>query len=212
MTGGDGKMYDLAKAKTQQAMLSARDALSIDLWATTQATKKVLPLPVGVDSTSTVQDINSTTNTWWQAQQVTSGAFSTQGQDDMRNVRDLIMRAGQSGGISVGEIITTQLVYEQYEASQVSGIRYGSRDTADASFQALKWSTANVEFDPSCPTGQMFMLTSDALMFVVHSDFEWKVGNFIEPADQDARSAKVIWRGNLVVCNRRRLGKLVSIT
>ena len=209
---GEGKLEDLIKAKTMQAVMSGRDALAIDLFASTAASKKVLPLPVAVNTTSTVQDINSTTNSWWQAQVVASGSFAARGIADMRNLRDLILRAGQNSVASPDQIITTQLVYELYEASQVSGIRYGPRDQADASFGGLKFSTATIEFDPNCATGELYMLSKDALQFVVNSDADFTIGEFKEPVDQDVRTAKVIWAGNLVVLNRRRLGKLTGIT
>ena len=130
----------------------------------------------------------------------------------MRNLRDTIVRQGQSGAPTPEQIITTQLVYELYEASQVPSIRYGPRDNADASFAGLKWSTMNVTFDTSAISGNLYMLSSEALSLVVHSDAEWTIGEFKEPVDQDMKTAKVIWMGQLVVHNARRLGKLTSIT
>lgn len=209
---GQGKLFDLVKAKTVQAMMSARDRLAIDLYASAQGAKAISAMPVLVDATSTVADINSTTNTWWQSQVVASGSFAARGLADMRNVRDLIIQAGQSGAPAPDFIATTRLVYELYEASQATSIRYASRDSADASFSGLKFSTAVLEFDPNIATGELYMLPSEALEFVVHSEANWEVGDFKEPTDQDVRSAKVIWMGNLVAKNRRRLGKLTGIT
>lgn len=209
---GQGKLFDLLKAKTMQAMMSARDTLAIDLFASTQGAKKVSALPVLVDTTSTVADVNSTTNSWWQAQVAASGSFPARGLADMRDLRDDIMRQGQQSVAAPDYISTTQLILELYEASQVSNIRYGPRASADASFESIKFSTAAMEFDPNIATGELYMLPSDALEFVVHSEANWTVGDFKEPTDQDVRVAKVIWMGNLVTKNRRRLGKLTGIT
>lgn len=209
---GQGKLFDLLKAKTMQAMMSARDAIAIDLFASSQGAKKVSALPVLVDATSTVADVNSTTNSWWQAQVATSGSFAARGLADMRSLRDDITRQGQQGVASPDYIVTTQLVSELYEASQASNIRYGSRDAADASFNGLKFSTAVIEFDPNIATGELYMLSSQSLEFCVHSEANWQVGDFKEPTDQDVRVAKVIWMGNLITKNRRRLGKLTGIT
>ena len=209
---GEGKLFDLVKAKTQQAVMSARDTLAIDLFASSQGGKKVSALPILADATSTVADINSTTNSWWQAQVVASGSFSARGKADMRNLRDLILQAGQGGAPSPDYVATTRLVYELYEASLESGIRYESRQQGDATFSGLKWSTAMVEFDPNIATGELYMLSSEGLQFVVHSDADWTIGKFQEPTDQDMRTAKVIWMGNLVALNRRRMGKLTGIT
>ena len=209
---GEGKLEDLVKARTMQAVKSGRDALAIDLFASSAASKKVLPLPIAVDATSSVQDINSTTYSWWQAQTATSGSFAARGLADMRNLRDLILKQGQNGASMSDYLLTTQLVYELYEASQTPSIRYAPRDNADSSFESLKFSGATVEWDPNMATGEMYFLSSEAMQFVVHSDAEWSIGDFKEPVDQDLRSAKVIWMGNLVVLNRRRLGKLTGIT
>lgn len=209
---GQGKIYDLVKAKTMQSMMSARDALAIDIFATTQGAKKVSALPVLVDATSTVADVNSTTNSWWQAQAIASGSFAAQGLADMRRLRDTIVNAGQSGAPLPDIIITTPTVFESYEASQVANIRYVDSKSAEASFDTLRFGAATVDHDPNCGTGIMFMLSSDALEFVVHSEANWTVGDFIEPVDQDVRSAKVLWMGNLVAKNRRRLGKLTALT
>jgi hypothetical protein len=152
------------------------------------------------------------TKNGWQAQEVASGSFAARGLADLRNLRDLILQAGQNGAPMPDFLVTTRLVYELYEASQATGIRYESRDMADASFGGLKFSGAELAFDPNVATGELYMLSSEALQFVVHRDANWDVGKFIEPADQDVRTAKVIWMGNLVATNRRRLGKLTGIT
>lgn len=209
---GNGKIKDLLKAKIMQAMMSGRDALSIDLFASSQAAKKVSALPILVDATSTVGDINSGTNSWWQAIVSASGSFPARGQADMRDVRDQILNAGQKGGPSVDFIVTTRLIYELYEAALVQGQRYESRQVGDASFERLKWSTALMDHDPNVATGEMYLLASEALEFYVHSEANWDVGDFKEPVNQDTRVAKVIWMGNLCTSNRRRLAKLTGIT
>lgn len=209
---GEGKLFDLVKAKTQQAVMSARDTLAIDLFASSQGSKKVSALPILVDATSTVADISSTTNSYWQAQVVASGSFPARGLADMRNLRDLILQAGQGGAPMPSAIFTTRAVYELYEASQVPGIRYQGRMEADASFNGIKFSGSMIEFDPNIASGELYMLSEEALQFIIHSEADWTIGKFQEPVDQDVRSAKIIWMGNLVALNRRRLGKLTGIT
>lgn len=206
------KLFDLIKGKTEQTMMSFVDRLDIDLFASSQAAKKIHALPVLVDASSTVQDINSSSNSWWQSQVVASGAFPVRGKADMRNLRDLISQQGQKGASAVDYIITTRLVYELYEASLEPSIRYVQREAADATFGSLKFSTASIDFDPNCATGEMYMLPTSNLKLVVHADANMSMGEFKEPTDQDVRTAKIIWMGNLVTNNRRRLGKLTGIT
>ena len=86
--GGQAKLFDYVKAKTQQAVMTARNTIAVDLFASSQDSKKVEALPVLVDATSTVADINSTTNSFWQAQVVASGSFAGRGLADMRDLKD----------------------------------------------------------------------------------------------------------------------------
>lgn len=212
MNMGEGKLHDLVKAKTQQAVMSAANTLNTDLFQATQASKRVHCLPVLVDTTSTVQDINSTTNSWWQAQVAASGSFAGRGLADLRDLRDDISRQGQNGAALPDYYLTTQAVLEFYEASQVPALRYASNAEADAAFKNLMFAGGKIEFDPNTASGELYALSSDALEFVVHSQANWDIGEFLEPTSQDVRIAKVIWMGNLVVKNRRRLGKLTGIT
>ncbi len=209
---GEGKLEDLVKAKTMQAVLSARDSLSIDLWQTAINSKKILPLDNAIDTLSTVQDVASSTNTWWQSQVVASGSFAARGLSDMRNLRNLISKQGQSAVPLPDKIITTQLITELYEQSQVPALRYGTGEKADASFKGLMFSGAEMEFDPNCITGNLYMLCKDAMGLEVHKMAEWTVGEFKEPVDQDVKTAKLIWMGQLTIKNRRRLGKLTGVT
>ena len=208
---GAEKIMDLVKAKTQQALMSARDAIAIDLFASAQVAAKIHTFPVLVDATSTVQDINSTTSSWWQSQVVASGSFPGRGLADMRNLRDLIIQRGQESAPAPDGIFTTALVLELYEAGQVAALRYAPGDAADPSLK-LRFSQATVEFDPNIATGELYMLPSEALRLCVHSDANFTLGEFKEPTDKDVRSAKLLWMGNLVTVNRRRLGKLTGIT
>ena len=213
LNAGQGKLKDLLQAKTEQAVMSARDRLAIDLWAGSQAAKAVIPLPVLVSDTGTLADINAATNTWWQAQVIDSvGDFATNGLDNMRRLRDDIQDQAQVGNPNVDLILTTSSIFEAYEENQVQNIRYQDTSVAKASFDSLMFAQAMIQHDPNCPTGEMFFLSTEAMRFVVHTDANWQIGKFVEPTDQDARSAKVIWMGNLVTLNRRRQGKLTDIT
>lgn len=210
---GAEKLTDLAKAKINQAVMSGKDKLNADLFAATQATKAISALPVLVDASSTVAGISSTTYSWWQAQvNAAVGSFATNGLDKMRDTRDDIALCGQMGGSLPDVIITTQLVKELYEASQVPSYRYAKMDIADAGHEKLNFSGAIVDMDPNCATGEMYMLPTDSLEFVVHSAADWDITPFQKPPTQDIFLAQVIWMGQLCTNNRRRMGKLTGLT
>ena len=210
---GAEKLADLAKAKIKQASMSARDKLNSDFFASSQAAKAVHCLPILIDATSTVQSINSTTYSWWQAQVNASvGSFATNGLDKLRDTRDDISLQGQEGASLPDFYVTTQLIKELYESSQVASLRYKKGDKLDPSQESMVFAGAPVEIDPNCATGELYCLSSDALEFVVHSMADWEMSEFQKPPTQDVYIAQLIWMGNLVVSNRRRLGKLTGIT
>jgi hypothetical protein len=209
---GEGQMYSLIKAKTEQAMLSMRDGIDQALFASTQVAKNIQCLPVLVDATSTVFDINSTTNSWWQSQVATGGSFSGQGLADFLNMYHLIQQQGIDGS-APDFIVTTQAILEYFERSQEPQRRYvGNEKLADVGFENLKYKGATVTFDPNCASGYAYFLSSKNLAFVVHSAANFKVGDFKKPTNQDAKTAQIIFTGNLVTNNRRKLGQINTIS
>lgn len=210
---GAEKLHDLAKAKILQATMSGKDKLNSDLFASSQAAKSVSCLPVLFDATSTVAGISGTTYSWWAGNVIaTVGSFATNGLDKMREVRDDAALIGQQGGMTPDLYLTTQAVKELYEASQISAYRYGAKEIPDAGHEKLLFSGGFVDMDPNCASGELYAIPSDSLEFVVHGAADWDISPFQKPPAQDVYIAQVIWMGNLVSPNRRRLGKLTGIT
>ena len=58
----------------------------------------------------------------------------------------------------------------------------------------------------------MYFLNSNAMNLVVHSEADFKTGEFITPENQDASTAIVLFQGNLTTNNRRKLGVIQGFT
>ena len=119
--------------------------------------------------------------------------------------------------VSVGNdqpsiIITTQDVYEDYEALLTDQIRYTDTDVADAGFQNLMFKGAPVTFDGACTSQVMYMLNTKYLQLVGHSDTWFKPTPFVRPTNQDAVYSQILSYGNLTCSNRARQGKLTGVT
>jgi hypothetical protein len=208
---GEGQMFSLIKAKTNQAMLTMKDGVNSALYASSQVANAIECLPTLVDQTSTKGEISSTTYSWWQAQETTGGSFAGRGLSDMLAMYHTIEKQGTEGGCT-DFIITDQNVFEYYERSQVPQLRYTNSKMADASFETLKYKGATMAYDTNCTSGVMYFLRSDNLSFVVHNNAMFSVGEFKKPVNQDARTAQIIFMGNLVTNSRRKLGKITTIT
>jgi hypothetical protein len=119
--------------------------------------------------------------------------------------------------VSVGNdhpdtLLTTQTLFEKYEALLQPQLRYTDTKTADAGFQNLLFKSAPVMYDTGCTAGTFFFLNSKYLTLVGHTSKWFDQTAFIRPEDLDARYALIMCYGNLTVRNRAKQGKLTAKT
>lgn len=209
-SGKEG-IIKLLEAKVRQAEMSLARQLDIDLWAATQVSTKIGSARVIVDDTGTVGDVNGSTNSWWRSTDTASGSFSAQGLSDMRALYNTILNTSSEDGVP-DFVITTQSVLEFYEATLQPQQRFTDEKMANAGFQTLRYKAAPITFGSNVPSGQLYMLRSDNLWLVCHSDAQFKTTQFVKPSNQDARVAQILFMGELVTDNRRKLGRLTGIT
>ena len=209
---GEAEVADLLKDKVEQSMMSITDLAGRQLYAAANNTKAVANLPLFVDATSTIGDVNSSTNSWWQAQVKASGSFAAQGTSDWRNVYNTLTVQGQKMQAPPDFGVTTQTVFEAYEASLVPQLRFANNKLGDAGFENLKFKNMTLMFDPNVPSGECYFLSSDALKLVVHSKRNFARTPMVKPANQDALTGQIIWMGQLTTNNRRKLAKFTGMT
>ena len=66
--------------------------------------------------------------------------------------------------------------------------------------------------DQYIDAGTMYMCNTNYWNLVVHSKVDFVTTEFIRPSNQMVKVAFILWRGNQTTNNRRRFGKLVSIS
>ena len=208
---GKYEVMDLVKTKIDDAEKALQDKLNIDMFAASPASQDVGSLVTSIDATSTIGQINSTTYSFWQATSTGSGAFSTQGVSDMRTLWNTLSQRQPS---SVPDLLlTTPTVHGYYEASLLSSQRYlPDNSTGNSSFNKLMFKSSPVDMDAQCTSGVMYFLNSDVMELVIDPDTDFKMTEWVKPANQDARVAQYLVALELVIRNRRKLGKLTSIT
>lgn len=211
MNSGKSKAVDLVKSKITQAEYSLRSKLTSDIFASSVAANSMTSFPVMFDATSSIQDINSTTSSWWQAGVTSSGSFAARGLSDMRTAftnSDVLMPKS-----TIDTIVTTPTVFNYYEGSLTQLQRYAPSDkTGNASFQSLKFKTSDVMYDNSCPSGVMYLFPSDLLKLVVHTGADMIESEWRTPVNQDVRVKHIFVMLQLVCKARRKLQKLTGIT
>jgi hypothetical protein len=119
--------------------------------------------------------------------------------------------------VSVGNdhpdmVLTTQTLFEKYEALLQPQLRYTDTKTADAGFQNLLFKAAPVVYDEHCTAGIVYFLNSKYLTLVGHSGKWFEQTAFVRPEDLDARYALIMCYGNLTCRNAAKQGKLTAKT
>ena len=205
---GPSAVENIVDAKLKQAQMSLKKVINDALYAASPASTDINSLATLVDATSEIGDINSTTYSWWQANVNSGGSFAAQGRADMLTLYNELVVSGAAPDF----IITTPTIHNYYEGSLVPQQRYTDRASGDASFGKLLFKGIPLMFDTTCSSGVMYMLNSDHLQLFVSSGNNMKMTEWVKPANQTAKVAQVILGLQLATNNRRRLGKITSIT
>lgn len=206
---GSSAVHRIVEAKMRQAELSLRDTINKGFFAASPGSSDIGSLVTTIDATSTIGDINSSNNTFWQADVNTGGSFAAQGLADMRTLYNAIASRNPVGPPDL--ILSTQTEFEYYEGALQPQQRFTGR-VGNGSFDNLLFKAAPYTYDVEATSGVIYMLSSNVLEFVVHSGSSFITSMFVKPSNQDARVAQILLGAELVASNRRKLGKITSVT
>uniref|UniRef100_A0A6M3K6T4 Putative capsid protein n=1 Tax=viral metagenome TaxID=1070528 RepID=A0A6M3K6T4_9ZZZZ len=118
-------------------------------------------------------------------------------------------------------VVMTQNGYESYESALDAGVRYMDTDLADLGFDNIKLKGATVIWDELVPdlytgttaltVGSAFFLNTKFYKLVIDSETDFITTPFIEPENQTAKTAKVLFMGQATVSNARKNGMVSRI-
>ncbi len=113
-------------------------------------------------------------------------------------------------------IITTQAVYNSIWGKMTPQQRYAQNDAhADLraiGFSGIEFNDALVIVEDDLDTGLAFFLNTDYIEFVVHKDRNMDWQDFMTHLDEDARTGRFYWMGNVICTSPRHQGQVQSIT
>lgn len=207
---GEQEIINLLEAKIMQAEESMRESFNQMFFSdgTGNSGKDWNGLGNLVEASGTVGGINRATsgNEYWRSYEENTATALT-----------LAQMATAYNTVSVGNdhpdmILTTQTLFEKYEALLQPQLRYTDTRTADAGFQNLLFKAAPVTYDVHCTAGVMFFLNSKYLTLVGHSQKWFQQTPFVSPEDVDAKYALIMCYGNLTCRNAKKQGKLTAKT
>lgn len=216
---GRGQLINILNQKTDDAADTLKDKLNLSLIANQPAAgskdpnslSEVIdegPSAAAPRGTTPTGGIAQATYSWWRNQATDGGAFSIADMNAMWN--------DVSDGVDNPTFLFTySTVFEYYENSQVGQIRYQDTRMADAGFTTLQYKGAPVLWDSqvgSSHQDEIYFINTKYLKLAVWAKGDFVMTDFVEPADQAAKTAKILWMGNLICDNRRRCGTLYDIT
>ena len=223
LNAGKSRQVNILATKIRQAKNSLANTMNTHCFAdgTGNNSKNLTGLAAMVLNSGTYGGISRTTDTWWKSVVDTdASAMAIAGLHGWRRMYN-DCSLGQ-GNQTPDAIITTQILYEAYEATMDTNMRFTRMDEGPAhKGYTLRYKDAEVWWDDACTAGVTYFLNSDVMNLVVHEargegdmDKEdgfaaghFRLGEFESPLNQDVESAKAFWMGNLTANNCRLLGK-----
>lgn len=208
-SGDNHKLIDLLGQKTDISTMAIRRRIEQAI-STPIATAGNLNDLETIVNTGTLSGINGSSNTAWQATVTTSGAFATQGLTDMTTAYYAVSGGEQEDNPT--HFFTNKTVFQKYEDTRLPLERLSPGGTANAGFEALTFKGKPLTYGNHIGSGLLFGLNMNYLKLCVDSETDFMVTPFVNPSNQTAKIAFILWRGNLITTNRRRHFKLTSIS
>lgn len=206
MNAGREQLIDLAAARLKNAMRTAANNMSVDIYSAGSLTNQMggLQLIVPEAGSGTVGGINATTYPFWGNQFLE--ATGTPSKSTITGEMQTMWLRCVRGTDKPDLIVSSHDLFSYFWNSLTDLQRYASADKAVAGFQSLMFVDAPVIFDSNTNLAttaeQMYFLNTDYLSLVVHSDADWEVDDEKVSINQDAQVIPVYWMGQLTCRNR----------
>lgn len=216
MNAGGNRIADLAKARLKNAIRTAANYQSIDLYSSGALTNQMGGLAhiVTNDGTGTVGGIVAGTYDFWKNQFYEAPSSNAVSKSNIKGYMNTLWLRCVRGTDKPDLIVSSHDFYSYYWESLQDLQRFASADKAEAGFPELKYNTADVVFDSnsnfSTTAEKMYFLNTDYLEMVVHRDADWSQMDDKMSVNQDAVVIPLLWMGNLVCSNRALQGVFID--
>lgn len=207
---GPQAIEDIVEVKKMQAEEALSLVLEQHIFQASPGAKDMQSLATIVASSGTVGGISGTSNAWWASTVTSSGSFAARGRSDLTTLYNALSVLNPVGGPEM--FVSDQTSFEAYESSLVSQERFTDNKMVDIGIRNLKFKDTPWTWSPQATSGVIYALHSSALEFIVSSGTDFLLTPFVTPANQDARTAKILLACSLATGNRRKLGKLTGVT
>jgi hypothetical protein len=220
MNSGKEAMIRLVQARKKNAMNTAANAMSIDIYSDGALSNQIGGLAnlIQTNGQGTVGGINAANWPFWRNQfrelvgTNTAAAPSAANAASMLADMNRLWLATTRGKDKPDLLVFTHDFYSLYELGLQEKQRYADATLGDAGFETLKYKTAAIVFDDNANFGTTaergYFLNTDYLYLVQHSEAQWTADEEKKPVNQDAIVVPMYWMGNMVTTNRALQGIL----
>lgn len=213
---GKNQLISLAKSRLTNAMRTASNYMSLDLYSSGALTNQMTGLAgqIGTAGTGTVGGIDSSSFTFWKNQFLEMSGTDAWTKSTIKGDMNELWLNCNRGNDKPDLIVSSYDFFAAYEESLQDLQRYASSDSATAGFTTLKYKSADVIFDSNTnftsTAERMYFLNTDYLELVVHRDANWTTLDKKMSVNQDAEVIPIIWQGQLCCSNRSLQGILID--
>jgi hypothetical protein len=186
-----------------------------------------------VDPTSggDVGNLAGDTYSWWRHRTAVADSASTDTGNDFAlsvstykglvvALRRMYNYCSRGSGGSPNLAVMDQVTYETYENALDDKVRYSNTTLADMGFDNIKLRGATAIWDEVIPDidngtaaitdGTVFFLNTNFYKLIIDSETDVITTPFVEPENQTAKTAKILFMGNAVCSNLRKQGVLYA--
>jgi hypothetical protein len=213
---GANQIMDLAEQRTRNALRTAANNMSVDLYSSGALSNQMGGLAhiIQTNGQGTVGGINSATYTFWRNQFRELSGTGTWTKSTIKDDMNALWLSLNRGSDKPDLVVMSHDFFSAYWASLQDLQRYASADSATAGFQSLKYVTADVIFDSntnfSTTAERAYFLNTEYLELCVHRDANWTTLDEKMSVNQDAVVIPVLWQGQIVCSNRSLQGIMID--
>lgn len=220
MNSGKEQMINLVKARKTNAMHSAANFMSTDIYSDGSLSNQIGGLAnlIQTNGQGTVGGLNAATYDFWRNQFKEMTGTNLAATPTVANAASMkadmnsLWLSTVRGNDKPDLIVMTHDFYALYETGEQQLQRYSDGELAKAGFETLKYKSADVVFDDNTNFGttdeKAYFLNTDYLYMVQHREAQWSTDEEKKPVNQDAVVIPMYWMGNMITTNRARQGIL----
>ncbi len=200
---GPQKVQSLLEARTKQAEIKLINDLGSHFYldGTGNSGKNMLGLAAICDTaptTGTLGGINRANYTFWRNYTNTSaGSFASAGLSAISTAIRSLTRGEDRPTV----MFTGSTIFGYAQAAASGRAQFNNPVLADMNFHALKVEGIDLVYDPQCTADRLYLLNLDYLSLNIHTDENFVVKPFVEPADQNFMVGKYLVALQLTVSN-----------